>query len=203
MLPLGPARSEYHVHRDAVEGVDYDVNELTQVWLATNEQDRRIVRENQADRVGSVDAKGQHNPGGAKNPWGSGVLENATRDPKCPSRSRSNRRTPSRSEGEHEAPVKLAGSCGGAGRARGNVRSRCLEAVLGETGRTEFYRGIGKREPRSMLIGHEAGNGGHSQAFAYGLPRRMSTRQIRMHGLSGGLDCFYFAPVEQVVKVYP
>jgi len=44
VLPLGPARSEYHVHRDAVEGVDYDVNELTQVWLATNEQDRRIVR---------------------------------------------------------------------------------------------------------------------------------------------------------------
>ena len=43
-------------------------------------------------------------------------------------------------------------------------------------------------ELRPMLIGHEAGNGGHSQAFAYGPPRRMSTRQIRMHGLNGGLD---------------
>jgi len=35
------------VHRDVVEGVYYDVEELTRVWLATNEQDRRIVRENQ------------------------------------------------------------------------------------------------------------------------------------------------------------
>jgi Rieske 2Fe-2S family protein len=35
------------VNGDAVEGVDYDVEELTRVWLATNEQDRHIVRENQ------------------------------------------------------------------------------------------------------------------------------------------------------------
>ncbi|HUA22851.1 MAG TPA: aromatic ring-hydroxylating dioxygenase subunit alpha [Steroidobacteraceae bacterium] len=51
VLPLGPTRTElttkWLVHRDAVEGVDYDVAELTRVWLATNEQDRRIVRENQ------------------------------------------------------------------------------------------------------------------------------------------------------------
>jgi glycine betaine catabolism A len=51
VLPLGPTRTElttkWLVHRDAVEGVDYDVSELTRVWLATNEQDRRIVRENQ------------------------------------------------------------------------------------------------------------------------------------------------------------
>jgi glycine betaine catabolism A len=51
VLPLGPTRTElttkWLVHRDAVEGVDYDVAELTKVWLATNEQDRRIVSENQ------------------------------------------------------------------------------------------------------------------------------------------------------------
>jgi Rieske 2Fe-2S family protein len=51
VLPLGPARTQlttkWLVHRDAVEGVDYDVEELTKVWLATNEQDRRIVHENQ------------------------------------------------------------------------------------------------------------------------------------------------------------
>ncbi len=51
VLPLGPTRTElttkWLVHRDAVEGVDYDVEELTRVWLATNEQDQRIVRENQ------------------------------------------------------------------------------------------------------------------------------------------------------------
>ncbi|MGH7106166.1 MAG: aromatic ring-hydroxylating oxygenase subunit alpha [Acetobacteraceae bacterium] len=51
VLPLGPTRTElttqWLVHRDAVEGVDYDIEELTRVWLATNEQDQRIVRENQ------------------------------------------------------------------------------------------------------------------------------------------------------------
>jgi len=39
-----------------------------------------------------------------------------------------------------------------------------------------------------MLNGHEAGNGGYSQASAYGPPRRMSTQLIRMHGLKGGPD---------------
>lgn len=34
------------VHRDAVEGVDYDLDELTHVWNMTNDQDRRIVEEN-------------------------------------------------------------------------------------------------------------------------------------------------------------
>jgi len=51
VLPLGPTRTalttKWLVHRDAVEGVDYDLDELTHVWLATNEQDQRIVRENQ------------------------------------------------------------------------------------------------------------------------------------------------------------
>ena len=37
-----------------------------------------------------------------------------------------------------------------------------------------------------MLTGHEAGNGGHSQAGTYAPPRRGSTQQIRMHGLMGG-----------------
>jgi Rieske 2Fe-2S family protein len=51
LLPLGPTRAQlttkWLVHRDALEGVDYDVEDLTRVWLATNEQDRRIVHENQ------------------------------------------------------------------------------------------------------------------------------------------------------------
>jgi len=49
VLPLGPTRTalttKWLVHREAVEGVDYDLGELTRVWLATNEQDRGIVRE--------------------------------------------------------------------------------------------------------------------------------------------------------------
>jgi glycine betaine catabolism A len=51
VLPLGPRRTQlttkWLVHREAVEGVDYDLEDLTRVWLATNEQDRRIVHENQ------------------------------------------------------------------------------------------------------------------------------------------------------------
>jgi glycine betaine catabolism A len=51
VLPLSPLETQlttkWMVHRDAVEGVDYDIKTLTEVWLATNDQDRRIVEENQ------------------------------------------------------------------------------------------------------------------------------------------------------------
>jgi glycine betaine catabolism A len=51
VLPLGPNQTQlttrWLVHREAQPDVDYDVNELTRVWLATNEQDRHIVQENQ------------------------------------------------------------------------------------------------------------------------------------------------------------
>lgn len=38
--------TKWLVHKDAVEGVDYDLAELTHVWTETNDQDRRIVEEN-------------------------------------------------------------------------------------------------------------------------------------------------------------
>ena len=51
VLPVGPTQTavttKWLVHRDAVEGVDYDLDELTKVWIATNEQDRKVVEENQ------------------------------------------------------------------------------------------------------------------------------------------------------------
>jgi Rieske 2Fe-2S family protein len=51
VLPLGPRRTQlttkWPVHREAVEGRDYDLKELTHVWLTTNDQDSRIVHENQ------------------------------------------------------------------------------------------------------------------------------------------------------------
>ena len=51
VLPLGPTQTQlttkWLVHREAVAGVDYDLDELTRVWLATNDQDRHIVQENQ------------------------------------------------------------------------------------------------------------------------------------------------------------
>ena len=52
VLPLTPTTAELQttwlVHEDAVEGVDYDVENLTAVWLATNDQDRELVEKNQA-----------------------------------------------------------------------------------------------------------------------------------------------------------
>ena len=51
VLPIGPmqtqVRSKWLVHKDAVEGKDYSIEELTHVWLATNVQDQRVVEENQ------------------------------------------------------------------------------------------------------------------------------------------------------------
>jgi len=51
MLPISATETElttkWLVHKDAVEGVDYDVKTLTEVWLATNQADRRICQENQ------------------------------------------------------------------------------------------------------------------------------------------------------------
>ncbi len=51
VLPAGPGLTQvttkWLVHRDAVEGVDYDIEEMTAVWTATNSQDQRIVEENQ------------------------------------------------------------------------------------------------------------------------------------------------------------
>lgn len=51
VLPLTPTTTEvttkWLVHKDAVEGVDYDLKRLTEVWIATNDEDRRVVEENQ------------------------------------------------------------------------------------------------------------------------------------------------------------
>lgn len=38
--------TKWLVHKDAVEGVDYHLDELTHVWTATNNEDRQIVEEN-------------------------------------------------------------------------------------------------------------------------------------------------------------
>ena len=47
VLPLGPeltqVTTKWLVNKDAVEGVDYRLDELTHVWTETNDQDRRIV----------------------------------------------------------------------------------------------------------------------------------------------------------------
>jgi Rieske 2Fe-2S family protein len=51
VLPISPTETEvvttWLVHKDAVEGRDYDLTRLTEVWIATNDEDRRVVEENQ------------------------------------------------------------------------------------------------------------------------------------------------------------
>ncbi|MEK1888830.1 MAG: SRPBCC family protein [Phyllobacterium sp.] len=47
IIPLSPdttlVRTTWIVHREAVEGVDYDLEKLTSVWVATTEQDAELV----------------------------------------------------------------------------------------------------------------------------------------------------------------
>ena len=52
VLPLSATETQlttrWLVHKDAVEGVDYTIENLSEVWIATNNQDRRIIQDNQA-----------------------------------------------------------------------------------------------------------------------------------------------------------
>ncbi|MCY1540714.1 Ring hydroxylating alpha subunit (catalytic domain) [compost metagenome] len=52
MLPQGPnetlVTTKWLVPKDAQENIDYDLERLTRVWLATNDQDRRLVEGAQA-----------------------------------------------------------------------------------------------------------------------------------------------------------
>lgn len=51
MLPVSATETSFIckwlVHKDAVEGVDYDIERLVEVWRETNDQDRRLVERNQ------------------------------------------------------------------------------------------------------------------------------------------------------------
>ncbi len=64
--PLAAARTlvrtRWLVHRDAVEGRDYDLARLTQVWLATNRQDAELVGRAQLGVAGSGYRPGRYSP---------------------------------------------------------------------------------------------------------------------------------------------
>ena len=62
-------RTTWCVHKDAKEGVDYTLDNLTAVWNATNDQDRRLVEESQ---VGI--ATGAYEPG-PYSPFTEGLVE--------------------------------------------------------------------------------------------------------------------------------
>jgi glycine betaine catabolism A len=65
VLPIGPMQTQvttkWLVNKDAVEGVDYSLDELTMVWNVTNDQDRRIVEENQRGVSSPVFEPGPYN----------------------------------------------------------------------------------------------------------------------------------------------
>ncbi|MBY6152222.1 aromatic ring-hydroxylating dioxygenase subunit alpha [Vannielia litorea] len=51
VTPISPMETRvtttWLVHKDAVEGVDYDLKRLTEVWTHTNDEDREVVENNQ------------------------------------------------------------------------------------------------------------------------------------------------------------
>ncbi len=64
--PISPTETEvttkWLVHKDAVEGRDYDLGALTEVWLATNDEDRRVVEENQYGVLSPAYEPGPYSP---------------------------------------------------------------------------------------------------------------------------------------------
>ncbi len=66
VLPLGPdrtlLRTTWLVHKDAVEGVDYDPANLIAVWEATNRQDAALVEITQSGVVSPAYEPGPYSP---------------------------------------------------------------------------------------------------------------------------------------------
>ncbi|KEJ96028.1 Rieske 2Fe-2S family protein [Pseudosulfitobacter pseudonitzschiae] len=54
--------TKWLVHKDAVEGVDYDIQRLTEVWIATNDEDRQVVEDNQRGINSPVYQPGPYSP---------------------------------------------------------------------------------------------------------------------------------------------
>jgi Rieske 2Fe-2S family protein len=65
-FPVAPGktlvRTTWLVHRDAVEGVDYDLENLTLVWRETNLQDARLVALAQAGAASGGYTPGPYSP---------------------------------------------------------------------------------------------------------------------------------------------
>lgn len=66
VAPISPTETEvtttWLVHKDAVEGVDYDLKRLTEVWIATNDEDREIVETNQEGIFSPAYRPGPYSP---------------------------------------------------------------------------------------------------------------------------------------------
>ncbi|WP_300534397.1 aromatic ring-hydroxylating dioxygenase subunit alpha [uncultured Mameliella sp.] len=54
--------TKWLVHKDAVEGQDYDLKRLTEVWIATNDEDREVVENNQRGILSPAYDPGPYSP---------------------------------------------------------------------------------------------------------------------------------------------
>ena len=66
VIPLSPdrtlVRTKWLVHKDAVEGIDYDLQKLTDVWLATTDQDSELVARSHAGVEDPAYVPGPYSP---------------------------------------------------------------------------------------------------------------------------------------------
>ena len=66
VLPISATETavttKWLVHKDAVEGIDYRLDDLTHVWTETNDQDRRIVEENAVGIASPAYQPGPYSP---------------------------------------------------------------------------------------------------------------------------------------------
>ncbi len=66
VIPVSPTetllRTRWLVHKDAVEGVDYDKTKLTEVWIATNKQDAHLVEVTQSGLISPAYEPGPYSP---------------------------------------------------------------------------------------------------------------------------------------------
>lgn len=73
VIPLTPdttlVRTKWLVHKDAVEGEDYDIENLTSVWNATNQQDADLVE------IAHIGAKSPAYEPGPYSPYTEGLVE--------------------------------------------------------------------------------------------------------------------------------
>jgi len=66
VTPISPMETEvctkWLVHKDAVEGQDYDVKRLSEVWVTTNDEDREVVESNQKGILSPAYKPGPYSP---------------------------------------------------------------------------------------------------------------------------------------------
>lgn len=66
VTPISPMETEvttyWLVNKDAQEGVDYDLNKLTEVWIHTNDEDREVVENNQLGICSPAYEPGPYSP---------------------------------------------------------------------------------------------------------------------------------------------